>query len=100
MMFTVLLEDDTSSDSEKQRCYTGFGLFLFYKKKHQDGAVTYFKKAYQIQTESWDRKQARKRMKWITGICHQDSLLGVLKKRVCEAFEILAFLITEDKEEG
>uniref|UniRef100_A0A4W5PS34 Interferon-induced protein with tetratricopeptide repeats 9 n=1 Tax=Hucho hucho TaxID=62062 RepID=A0A4W5PS34_9TELE len=67
------------SDSDKQHCYTAFSLFLFYKKRDKDGAVTQFKKAYKIQVESWDRKEDN-------------------KKRVGEASEILAFLATEDKE--
>ncbi|XP_029561128.1 interferon-induced protein with tetratricopeptide repeats 5-like isoform X1 [Salmo trutta] len=85
-IFTNLLKDESLSDSDKQQCYSGFGLFLFFKKKDKDGAVTQFKKAYQIPIESWDRNRARNRLKQIAN-----------QKRVGEASEILEFLATEDK---
>ncbi|XP_045065636.1 interferon-induced protein with tetratricopeptide repeats 5-like [Coregonus clupeaformis] len=92
-IFINLLKDESLSESVKQRCYTGFGLFLFYKKKDEDGAVTQLKNAYQIQIESWDRKEAGKKLKQIADRCQAN------KKRVCEALEILPFLATEDKDE-
>uniref|UniRef100_A0A8C7D4E6 Interferon-induced protein with tetratricopeptide repeats 9 n=1 Tax=Oncorhynchus kisutch TaxID=8019 RepID=A0A8C7D4E6_ONCKI len=85
-IFTNLLKDESLSDSDKQQCYSGFSLFLFFRKKDEDGAVTQFKKAYQIPIESWDRNKARKRLKQIAN-----------QKRVGEASEILEFLATEDK---
>ncbi|KAM9561498.1 interferon-induced protein with tetratricopeptide repeats 5-like [Salvelinus alpinus] len=85
-IFTNLLKDESLSDSDKQQCYSGFGLFLFYRKKDVDGVVTQFKKAYQIPIKSWDRNEARMRLKQIA-----------YQKRVGEASEILEFLATEDK---
>ncbi|KAK6301909.1 hypothetical protein J4Q44_G00279620 [Coregonus suidteri] len=87
-IFTVLLEDKSLRHSEKQLCYTSFGLLLLYKKRDGDGAVTQFKNAYQIPIESWDRKQAGKKLKKIAEMWQAS-------KRVGEASEILAFLKQE-----
>ncbi|XP_038830628.1 uncharacterized protein LOC120029470 isoform X2 [Salvelinus namaycush] len=92
-IFINLVKDESLNDSDKQHCYTSFGLFLFHKKKDEGRAVTQFKKAYQIQNESWDRKEAGKKLKQIAERCQTN------KRRVGEASEILAFLATEDKEE-
>nr|XP_046211147.1 interferon-induced protein with tetratricopeptide repeats 5-like isoform X1 [Oncorhynchus gorbuscha] len=88
-IFTVLLEDKSLSDSDKQLCSTGFGTFLYYRKMDEDGAVTEFKNAYQIPIESWYRKQAVKRLKQIAERWQAN------KKRVGEASEILSFLKQE-----
>uniref|UniRef100_A0A4W5PTT3 Interferon-induced protein with tetratricopeptide repeats 9 n=1 Tax=Hucho hucho TaxID=62062 RepID=A0A4W5PTT3_9TELE len=88
-IFTVLLEDKSLSDSDKQLFYTGFGTFLYYRKRDEDGAVTQFKNAYQIPNESWDRKQAGKRLKQIAERWQAN------KNRLDEASEILSFLKQE-----
>nr|XP_029540536.1 interferon-induced protein with tetratricopeptide repeats 5-like isoform X2 [Oncorhynchus nerka] len=92
-IFINLVKDESLNDSDKQHCYTSFGLFLFHKKKDEGRAATQFKNAYQIQIESWDRKEAGKKLKQIAERCQTN------KRRVGEASEILAFLATVDKEE-
>ncbi|KAL0984134.1 hypothetical protein UPYG_G00137550 [Umbra pygmaea] len=93
-IFTNLLKDKSITDSEKQHCCTSFGLFLFYKKKDESRAVTQFKNAYQIQIDSWDRKEAGKRLKQIAERWQAN------RKRVADASEILAFITAEDLKGG
>ncbi|XP_035590512.1 interferon-induced protein with tetratricopeptide repeats 5-like isoform X1 [Oncorhynchus keta] len=93
-IFINLVKDESLNDSDKQHCYTSFGLFLFHKKKDEGRAATQFKNAYQIQIESWDRNEAGKKLKQIAERCQTN------KRRVGEASEILAFLATVDKEES
>ncbi|KAJ7987740.1 hypothetical protein DPEC_G00329620 [Dallia pectoralis] len=92
-IFTSLLRDKSINDSDKQHCYTGFGVFLFYKKKDEARAVTQFKNAYQIQIESRDRKEAGNKLRQIAERWQAD------KKRTVEANEILTFLKTQDTNE-
>uniref|UniRef100_A0A4W5JV85 Interferon-induced protein with tetratricopeptide repeats 9 n=1 Tax=Hucho hucho TaxID=62062 RepID=A0A4W5JV85_9TELE len=89
-IFTNLLKDESLNDSDKQQCYSVFGKFLYYRKKDIYGAVTQFKKAYQIPIESWHRNKAGKILTQIAEWCQ------ARKKRV-DAFDILEFLATEDK---
>ncbi|XP_028975866.2 interferon-induced protein with tetratricopeptide repeats 5 [Esox lucius] len=93
-IFISLLKDKSISDSEKQHCYTSFGVFLFYKKKDEPRAVAEFKNAYQIHIESRDRKEAGTKLKQIAERWKAN------KKKIVEASEILAFLTTEDMKEG
>ncbi|XP_071247768.1 interferon-induced protein with tetratricopeptide repeats 5-like isoform X2 [Salvelinus alpinus] len=90
-IFTNLLKDESLSDSDKQQCYTGFGKFLYYRKKDVDGAVTQFKKAYQIPIESWHRNKAGKILMQIAEWSQAN------KKRAGDASAILEFLAIEDK---
>uniref|UniRef100_A0A8K9WZ11 Interferon-induced protein with tetratricopeptide repeats 9 n=2 Tax=Oncorhynchus mykiss TaxID=8022 RepID=A0A8K9WZ11_ONCMY len=90
-IFTNLLKDESLSDSDKQQCHSCFGRFLYYKKKDVYGAVTQFKKAYQIPIESWHRNKARKILMQIAEWCQTK------KKTVGDASEILEFLAIEDK---
>lgn len=93
-IFTSLISDMALSDFEKQHCRTSYGLFLFYKRKDDDKAVGQFKIAYTIPIDSYDRKQAGKKLKQIA-----EKRLNT-KRKVKEAFEILAFVSSEDKQEA
>ncbi|KAG7492707.1 hypothetical protein MATL_G00017710 [Megalops atlanticus] len=92
-IFTDLLQDGSLRDSDKQHCHTSYGAFLLYKRKAEDCAIAEFKTAYRMQIQSLDRKQAGKKLRQIA-----EKRLNT-KQRVGEAFEILAFLSTEDKQE-
>ncbi|XP_073684436.1 interferon-induced protein with tetratricopeptide repeats 1-like [Garra rufa] len=92
-IFTSLIDDRGLSESDKQHCYTSYGLFLHYKKKDVDKAVCQFKSAYMIPNDTYERKQAGKKLKLIA----ERNLNS--KQKVREAFEILAFISSEDKQE-
>ncbi len=92
-IFRNLLEDKALSESDKQHCYTSYGAFLLYKKKVKDQAVNQFKSAYMIPIDSYERKQAGKKLRLIA----ERNLKT--RQKVCEAFEILAFISSEDKQE-
>ncbi|XP_073684558.1 interferon-induced protein with tetratricopeptide repeats 5-like [Garra rufa] len=92
-IFTSLIDDRGLSESEKQHCYTSYGLFLLYKKKDEDEAAGQFKSAYMIPINSYKRKQAGKKLKLIA-----ERNLNT-KQKVREAFEILAFISSEDNQE-
>ncbi|XP_051523506.1 interferon-induced protein with tetratricopeptide repeats 5-like isoform X1 [Myxocyprinus asiaticus] len=92
-IFTTLINDKSLSESDKQHCHTCYGLFLFYKKKDEDKAVFQFKVAYKIHVDSYDRKQAGKKLKQIA-----ERNLNT-KHKVIEASEILAFVSSEDKQD-
>ncbi|XP_006630532.1 interferon-induced protein with tetratricopeptide repeats 9 [Lepisosteus oculatus] len=92
-VYVSLLEDQSLCNSDRQHCHTSYGLFLMYKKKSEPGAINQFKAAYQFRMQTSDRRQAGKKLKQIA-----ERQLKC-KEKVSEAFEILAFLCTEDKEE-
>ncbi|XP_057213669.1 interferon-induced protein with tetratricopeptide repeats 5-like [Triplophysa rosa] len=93
-IFTSLISDTSLSDFEKQHCHTSYGLFLLYKRKDEEKAIGQFKIAYKIPIDSYDRKQAGKKLKQIA-----EKRLNTQSK-VKEAFEILAFVSAEDKQEA
>ncbi|XP_055032768.2 interferon-induced protein with tetratricopeptide repeats 5 [Misgurnus anguillicaudatus] len=93
-IFTRLLNDTSLSEFEKQHCHTHYGVFLLYKRKDEDTAVCQFKIAYKIPIECNDRKQAGKKLRQIAERHLND------KRKVREAFEILAFVSSEDKQEA
>ncbi|XP_055032766.2 interferon-induced protein with tetratricopeptide repeats 5-like [Misgurnus anguillicaudatus] len=93
-IFTRLLNDTSLSEYEKQHCHTCYGVFLLYKRKDEDTAVCQFKIAYKIPIDSYDRKQAGKKLRQIAERHLND------KRKVREAFEILAFVSSEDKQEA
>ncbi|XP_056109046.1 interferon-induced protein with tetratricopeptide repeats 9 [Rhinichthys klamathensis goyatoka] len=92
-IFSSLIDDKALSESDKQHCHTCYGLFLLYKKKNEDKAVSQFKAAYMIPANTYERKQAGKKLRLIA-----ERNLNA-KKKVSEASEILAFISSEDKQE-
>ncbi|XP_030630941.1 interferon-induced protein with tetratricopeptide repeats 9 [Chanos chanos] len=92
-IFTSLLKDDSLSDLEKQHCHFCYGVFLLYRKRDEDGAISQFKTAYKMSIDSYERKQAGKKLKQIA-----EKRLNT-SQRVREAFEILAFVCAEDKQD-
>ncbi|KAK7122855.1 hypothetical protein R3I94_019837 [Phoxinus phoxinus] len=92
-IFSSLIDDKALSESDKQHCHTMYGSFLLYKKKNEDKAVSQFKAAYMIPANTYERKQAGKKLRLIA----ERNLKA--KKKVREASEILAFISSEDKKE-
>uniref|UniRef100_A0A8C1KNU6 Interferon-induced protein with tetratricopeptide repeats 11 n=1 Tax=Cyprinus carpio TaxID=7962 RepID=A0A8C1KNU6_CYPCA len=92
-IFCSLIDDKALSESDKQHCYKSYGLFLLYKKKDEDQAVSRFKSAYMIPIDSYERKQAGKKLRLIA-----ERNLNT-RRKVKEAYEILAFISSEDKQE-
>ncbi|XP_067225762.1 interferon-induced protein with tetratricopeptide repeats 5-like isoform X2 [Chanodichthys erythropterus] len=90
-IFISLIDDKALSESDKQHCHTCYGLFLLYKKKDEDKAVGQFKAAYMIPVTTYERKQAGQKLRLIA-----ERNLNT-KKKVREAYEILAFISSEDK---
>ncbi|KAA0725327.1 Interferon-induced protein with tetratricopeptide repeats 5 [Triplophysa tibetana] len=93
-IFTSMISDTSLSDFEKQQCHTSYGLFLLYKRKDDEKAICQLKIAYTIPRDSYDRKQAGKKLKQIA-----EKRLNTQNK-VKEAFYILAFVSAEDKQEA
>ncbi|NP_001315640.1 interferon-induced protein with tetratricopeptide repeats 9 [Danio rerio] len=93
IIFCELIDDNTLSESEKQHCHTSYGLFLLYKKKDEDKAVSQFKLAFRIPVDTYERKQAGKKLKMIA----ERNLNN--KKKVKEALEILALISSEKGQE-
>ncbi|XP_064175782.1 interferon-induced protein with tetratricopeptide repeats 9 isoform X3 [Anguilla rostrata] len=89
-IFTELLQDESLRDPDKQHVHTSYGLFLFYKKKAEDRAVAQFKAAYRMKIQSYNRRQAGKRLEKIAERWRKN-------RRAAEASQILAFLRAEDK---
>ncbi|XP_043109911.1 interferon-induced protein with tetratricopeptide repeats 9 [Puntigrus tetrazona] len=92
-IFCSLIDDKALSESDKQHCYTSYGAFLLYKKKDEDQAVSQFKSAYTIPIDGYERKQAGKKLRVIA-----ERNLNT-KQKIREAYEILAFVSSEDKQE-
>uniref|UniRef100_A0A8C2GA24 Interferon-induced protein with tetratricopeptide repeats 9 n=1 Tax=Cyprinus carpio TaxID=7962 RepID=A0A8C2GA24_CYPCA len=92
-IFSSLIDDKALSESEKQHCYTSYGVFLLYKKKDEDIAVSQFKSAYMIPVDRYERQQTGKKLRLIV-----ERNLNT-KQKFREAFEILAFISSEDKQE-
>uniref|UniRef100_A0A8C1RYQ2 Interferon-induced protein with tetratricopeptide repeats 9 n=1 Tax=Cyprinus carpio TaxID=7962 RepID=A0A8C1RYQ2_CYPCA len=88
-----LIDDKALGESEKQHCYTSYGVFLLYKKKDEDIAVSQFKSAYMIPVDSYERQQTGKKLRLTV-----ERNLNT-KQKFREAFEILAFISSEDKQE-
>ncbi|KAG5855444.1 hypothetical protein ANANG_G00049120 [Anguilla anguilla] len=84
-IFTELLQDESLRDPDKQHVHTSYGLFLFYKKKAEDRAVAQFKAAYRMKIQSYNRRQAGKRLEQIAERWRKN-------RRAAEASQILAFL--------
>uniref|UniRef100_A0A671QNF1 Interferon-induced protein with tetratricopeptide repeats 9 n=1 Tax=Sinocyclocheilus anshuiensis TaxID=1608454 RepID=A0A671QNF1_9TELE len=92
-IFSSLIDDKALGESDKQHCYTSYGVFLLYKKKDEDKAVSQFKSAYMIPVDNYERKQAGKKLRLIAERNFNT------KQKFREAFEILAFISSEDKQE-